>query len=65
MSSSNSTDAINSTYIERAIADVVKVYDYCNDVYHSSGAHTTWFSPKSPLRSHSLVCIKNYLFIVG
>ena len=24
----------------------------------------TWSSPRFPLRSHSLVCIKNHLFIV-
>ena len=25
----------------------------------------TWFSPRCPLSSHSLVCIENNLFIVG
>ena len=25
----------------------------------------TWYSPRRPLRSHSLVCSKNHLFIVG
>ena len=29
------------------------------------GWYTTWSIPRCPLRSHSLVCIENHLFIVG
>ena len=46
-------------------ASIVRLENYIVGDYASSLGMYTVYSPRFPLQSHSLVCIKNNLFIVG
>ena len=55
-----------------SICDSNQTWDYSyrsllesNESYDSCIAYMTGSSPRCPLRSHSLICIENCLFIVG